>query len=245
MSLAERKERFFRAIKTTKPELNLSIKLSGEADDHYRKWRNLLGSWTESTTPEADDLTRLCEILKEDGLLGIDHGFARLTSAGWDFLEGLNRSGSDSNQVFVAMWFATDMSEAYEEGLAPAIRDAGYVPTRIDRKEHNNKIDDEIIAEIRLSKFLVADFTSGSVTENGHHVHVPRGGVYYEAGFARGLGMDVVSCIREDQIGQVHFDTRQISHVLWRTPEELRERLYNRIVATIGPTSTAPGRGNG
>ena len=32
-------------------------------------------------------------------------------------------------------------------------------PVRIDQKERLNKIDDEIIAEIRRSRFLVADFT--------------------------------------------------------------------------------------
>lgn len=46
----------------------------------------------------------------------------------------------------------------------------------IGSKEHSNKIDDEIIGEIRRSAFIVADFT-------GH-----RGGVYFEAGFAMGLG---------------------------------------------------------
>ena len=58
------------------------------------------------------------------------------------------------------MWFNTSMNDAYEEGIALAIEDAGYKPVRIDRKDHNNKIDDEIIAEIRRSRFLVADFTA-------------------------------------------------------------------------------------
>ena len=42
-----------------------------------------------------------------------------------------------------------------------------------------NKIDDEIVAEIRRSKFIIADFSHGS---DG-----ARGGVYFEAGFAHGL----------------------------------------------------------
>lgn len=245
ISLAERRERFFRAVRTTSPGLDFAIKLGGQVDDEYRRWRHLFGSWTESKTADASDLPRLCELLEQDGLVNIRHHHAFLTSAGWDYLEGLTRSGAESNQAFVAMWFDREMAEAYEEGLAPAIRDAGYVPIRIDRKEHNNKIDDEIIAEIRLSKFVVADFTAGSIPIQDGVLHLPRGGVYYEAGYARGLGMNVISCVREDQISQVHFDTRQISHVLWTTPAELRERLYNRIVATVGPTSNAPGRGQG
>ena len=110
-----------------------------------------------------------------------------------------------SNQAFVAMWFNDEVKEAYEKSIEPAIRDAGYDPVRIDRIEHNNKIDDEIIAEIRKSKFVIADFTSGF--EGG--TLIARGGVYYEAGFAHGLGIPVIWTCHEDCIEHVHFDTRQ------------------------------------
>ena len=89
-------------------------------------------------------------------------------------------------------------------------------PVRIDQQEHNNKIDDEIIAEIRRSRFVVADFTQG---EKG-----ARGGVYYEAGFAQGLGIEVIFTCRKDVLdnNDIHFDTRQYNHIGWETPEELR-----------------------
>jgi hypothetical protein len=57
------------------------------------------------------------------------------------------------------MWFNDVTHAAYNDGIELAIRDPGYRALRIDKKEHNNKIDDEIIAKIRRSKFLVADFT--------------------------------------------------------------------------------------
>ena len=50
------------------------------------------------------------------------------------------------------------MTNAYEEGIKKAVESAGYTPMRIDKKPDVNKIDDEIIAEIRRSRFLVADF---------------------------------------------------------------------------------------
>jgi nucleoside 2-deoxyribosyltransferase len=102
-----------------------------------------------------------------------------------------------SIQGFVAMWFTFSMEDVYEKGFSPAIRDSGYQPMRIDRKEHVNKIDDEIIAEIRRSRFLVADFTS--------EPNQPRGGVYFEAGFALGLNIPVIWTCREDLVGQLHF----------------------------------------
>ena len=97
---------------------------------------------------------------------------------------------------------------------------------RIDRKPDVNKIDDEIIAEIRRSRFLVADFTHG---EDG-----ARGGVYYEAGFAYGLDLPVIYSCRKDKEKKLHFDTRQYYHILWGTPEELRDSLAQRIEAFIG-----------
>jgi nucleoside 2-deoxyribosyltransferase len=130
------------------------------------------------------------------------------------------------DQAFVAMWFHDSMLEAYELGIDVAVRGAGYSPLRIDRKEHVNKIDDEIISEIRRSKFLIADFTSDPGS--------PRGGVYFEAGFALALGKPVIWTCRVDLIDHVHFDTRQFNHIVWATPDELAERLKNRIGAVIG-----------
>ena len=132
----------------------------------------------------------------------------------------------DPTQAFVAMWLDDSMNEAFDKGIQPAIEDAGYRAIRIDRKPDVDKIDDEIIAEIRRSRFLVADFTHG---DKG-----ARGGVYYEAGFAYGLGKPVIYTCRADMVDYLHFDTRQYAHILWETPEELREGLKNKIVARIG-----------
>ena len=65
----------------------------------------------------------------------------------------------------------------------------------INQMEHVGKIDDEIIAQIRSSAFLVADFT-------GH-----RGGVYFEAGYAMGRDLPVpVWTCRKDEMAQLHFE---------------------------------------
>ena len=59
------------------------------------------------------------------------------------------------------------MDEAWTEGIKSAIAEAGYDPFRIDRKEHNNRIVDEIISEIRRSRLLVADFSHGEDVARG------------------------------------------------------------------------------
>lgn len=129
--------------------------------------------------------------------------------------------------AFVAMWFAPEMSSIYDEGIAPAVEQLGYVPVRIDRQEHNNKIDDEIIAEIRRARFVIADFSCGA---DG-----VRGGVYYEAGFAAGLGIPVIHMVRAADVERLHFDTRQINHIVWTDPADLRQKLVSRIGATLSP----------
>ncbi len=90
-----------------------------------------------------------------------------LTVAGYTRLEELRHTVPSSRQCFVAMWFDDSMQQARDEGILPAIRDTGYDPVGIDQKEHLNKIDDEIIVEIKRSRFVVADFTHGEKGARG------------------------------------------------------------------------------
>ena len=148
-----------------------------------------------------------------------------ITIAGYNRIADL-RTNADSSQAFVAMWFNDRIVSAYDDGIEAGIKDTGFKPIRIDRKDHVNKIEDEIIAEIRRSRFLVADFT--------HDKDGARGGVYYEAGFAHGLGLPVIFTCHEDSMETLHFDTAHYSHIVWAEPKDLREKLKNRILAVIG-----------
>ena len=57
--------------------------------------------------------------------------------------------------------------------------------------------------------------------------------MYFEAGFAMGLGRPVIWTCRKDDIDNAHFDTRQYNHIVWENEKELYEKLKNRIEATI------------
>ena len=145
-----------------------------------------------------------------------------LTFEGWKTVDELRTSTPGmGNRCFIAMWFDPEMDDVYSEGIEPAVKEADYECVRVDREPHNDKICDRIIAEIRRAKFIVADFTEH------------RGGVYFEAGFALGMGIPVIWTCRKDQLAKSHFDTRQYNHVVWSTPEDLREKLLDRIQATI------------
>ena len=202
--------------------------------------KTAIGAWSESLSHE--EVHYLLKYLDKQGWIAlreyppgkynIEVGYT-LTVEGYARLAELETANANSTKGFVAMWFDESTNEAWEKGIKLGIEDAGYEAVRIDQKEHVNKIDDEIIAEIKRSRFVVADFTQG---EDG-----ARGGVYYEAGFAHGLGIEVFFTCREDALQNVHFDTRQYNHIVWKTPEELRERLAARISAVIkdGPHKEA------
>ncbi len=176
---------------------------------------------------DLDDMVRMFELLKAmtyvaDAVTTTDMLRMTIMPEGWDKIEALKRSSPDSKQVFVAMWFHERTEDFWENRFRPAIEEANDLRAlRIDQKEHNDKICDEIVAEIRRSRFVVADFTGN------------RGGVYYEAGFAQGLGIPVIWTVHKDWLNEVHFDTRQYNHIVYETPRQLRVALQNRIVATI------------
>ena len=186
-------------------------------------------AWSESV--RSSEVTFLLEYLRsKNWIIGREQDWEDrveylVTADGHSYLEE-QRTAPAYAQAFIAIWFDDSMDDAYARGIKQAVERCGYSPLRIDRTEHINKIDDEIIRELRRSRFVVADFTSG--------VGGARGSVYYEAGFARGLGIPVISTCRRDKLGDVHFDTRQYAHIAWDSPSELCDALESRIGAVIG-----------
>jgi len=228
----ERAYRLMQVIKLSTPNIGDRFEWLGIPDDQKRRILEPAFAWSESI--QFNEFRFIITCLDEENLVRVHEkgGSLQLTANGHlSLLENIN---IESDQAFIAMWFSDKINNAYHHGIAPAIRDSGFTPLRIDKKEHSNKIDDEIIAEIRKSRFLVADFTCGVLSIEGETHTIPRGGVYYEAGFAQGLGIPVIWCCRKDQISTVHFDTRQYNHIVWETPKELRRALKNRIEAVIG-----------
>jgi len=145
-----------------------------------------------------------------------------ITAKGWDFLEKLEKHIEERTQAFVAMSFSDDLKSIWEGPIYNAITNAGYKPYRVDAEPHSDRIDVKIISEIKNSRFLVADITE------------QKRGVYFEAGYALGLGLPVIWCVRKDDLDNVHFDTRQYNHIVWEAPDDLENKLYNFICAIIG-----------
>ena len=174
---------------------------------------------------DLEETRVLQQLLKRRGWIeSVAYGArgAEVTVEGYMAADELTAERAQSEEVFVAMSFSPQMTSAYETGLQVGIECAGYVPIRVDRTEHVNRIDDEIVARIRRSAFLVADFTE------------QKPGVYFEAGFALGLNLPVIWTCRSDDIANLHFDVRQYNCINWTDEGDLARRLRLRIEAIVG-----------
>ena len=235
--VSDRADRVLKHLVDRSTSIGEPVAIGDEGD------RNPFGQWIG--VPNAKSIQNVLAISESQQWLEIAFLIQYLEEQGWvtrsyvisDYaactvtVEGHSRiaetnANVTSSQAFVAMWFHDSLNEAYENGFEPAIRDAGYSPFIINRADFINKIDDEIVAEIRRSKFLVADFTHGP---DG-----ARGSVYYEAGFAHGFGLHVIFTCHVDFREKLHFDTNHYPHILWANAEDLRKKLAYRIRAVIG-----------
>jgi|GEM_PF-1127181 len=212
---------------------------------------------------EQKELLAILRLLEQEQLISTEdplnpHNDLHISAKGYQRLREIQKPNRLSNQCFVAMWFAEEMDNVFKKAVKPAIEftEPGEIEPRfraikIDNVEHTNDINDEIIAQIRRSRFIVCDLT-------GY-----RGGVYFEAGFAYGLGLDVIYTCRKDWTKEetlkdfdgnlvevlldskdkeinvkkegVHFDLAHRNRIEWESDKlgDFKTKLENRIKAVI------------
>ena len=157
-------------------------------------------------------------------LTDLQHEWYEISAAGWLKIDDIHRKNSAVKQAFIAMAF-NDETKEIREAFRKAIEASGYAVCIIDEKEHNHQILPEILYEIKRSRFVVVDVTC------------PNNGAHYEAGYAQGLEKEVIICCRKDVLddpeNKPHFDIAQKAMVVWKTIEDLEERLKRRIEATV------------
>ncbi len=172
-----------------------------------------------------EEIEGICSFLKELGYIEEKEiGVFIISANGWKKIGDLLEKENEIHQGFIAMSFASE-ARSIGEVFQEAIKESGYVPQRIDQKEHNNQIVPEIFYEISRSTFLVVDVT------------YPNYGAYYEAGYGEALKKQVIVCCRKDKFegkDKPHFDIAQKSTIVWETEDELKQKLMKRIEATVG-----------
>ena len=186
------------------------------------------------------EIDMMLKALVDEGYLEIKHVSAKFgagpnhtfTLKGLEHCESL-LSSNESKTAFVAMKFSEEMKSLHENAIKPACAGCGFSALTVDEKEHNDDITDKIISEIKTSHFIVADFTGNNA------------GVYYEAGYAKGLGLPVIKTCKKSwfddpstddegkKINKLHFDIEHDNLILWENEGDLKRKLENRIRATI------------
>lgn len=132
------------------------------------------------------------------------------------------------NQIFIAMKFSSETNTYYENAYKPIIQSMNYAVMRIDEKEYTGSIIGEIQSEITDSIALIADLTGN------------RGGVYYEAGIARGLQLCnhpiklLLTCERTFfDSEKVHFDVSGDNILLYDSVDDLKGKLKTRLESVL------------
>lgn len=138
--------------------------------------------------------------------------------------------------AFVIMQIGNEELDAlYETTIAPAVRDAGLTPRRIDQDNEGGLLNTEIMDGIENAEIVVADLTN------------ERPNCYLEVGFVLGLGRSasLVLTTRQDHLPghtdfrsdgpRVHFDLAGYDILAWdpgntdRFREELKRRIQRRL----------------
>ncbi|HWN65302.1 MAG TPA: hypothetical protein VNN24_06410 [Candidatus Binatus sp.] len=127
-----------------------------------------------------------------------------------------------------------DADEIYDTAIRPTLRELKIRPTRVDRIEHNDDIDDKIFALMKAADFCIADLTYA------------RPSVYHEAGYMSGCGKPVIYISRRDHFRardsdphgnlRVHFDLQMKNIIGWSGPTNVfRAQLRRRVSKIIVP----------
>ena len=128
----------------------------------------------------------------------------------------------DSKIAFIAIKF--DKNEERINAIQNAIAEVGFEPRIMSQVETNNWIMPEIFYQIKNARFVVADFS------------IPCDGAYYEAGYAAALDKPVIHLFdkrKQTKTNKLHFDIAQKSTIFYEDFDDLKNRLVNRIRATI------------
>lgn len=142
----------------------------------------------EIAAKNSDEVKTLTQLLHQSNYVDFSDGTAvKIKVEGWRRIDEISKRVNLGDSAFVAMWFH-QCTQEYRSATVKALEYCGYKPLIVDETEFNGFIMNQIVALIRQSRFLVADFTCRPEDKkDGAIIQGVRGGVYWEAGMAYGM----------------------------------------------------------
>lgn len=156
-----------------------------------------------------------------------------LAEKGWERVYEIQKYQTNNKNIFVSMSF-DDRNMITRNAIREGIKEAGYDTMIMDEIIHNHQIVPEMFRLIRESKYLILEISD------------PNYGAYYEAGYALGLGKEVIICCSKEVFNKEykteeekkyqkylkpHFDIAQKQILFWESPSDLTEQLKEWIRA--------------
>jgi nucleoside 2-deoxyribosyltransferase len=128
-----------------------------------------------------------------------------------------------SGYAFVAMPMDENNHQLVDvlEAIKVGAKECGITAERIDDEERNERITDRMLEAIRKAEFVIVDLTN------------ERPNVFYEAGYARGLGKIPIYIASAGTY--LHFDVKDYPVITFRNMKELREGIVRRLRAIARP----------
>jgi len=127
---------------------------------------------------------------------------------------GLDGNGQTSDLVFVLSAFSPEMDPAYY-AISAAAKAVGLRAARVKDVKGDYRITEQILIMIRQARLIVADLTND------------RPNVYFELGFARGIGKKVITILRSGS--QPHFDVYDWAYLEYIDSRPLEKDLLERF----------------
>jgi nucleoside 2-deoxyribosyltransferase len=146
-----------------------------------------------------------------------------LSGDGWELANSLKKKNNDLDQGFIAMWFNDELVEV-RDNIQAAITETGYKSYCIWNEHFAERIMDKALGSIRSSRFVVVDLTGS------------RGSVFFEAGFAHGLGVETIYVFDKNKVeagSALEFYVRHYQCYGYDNPADLKEKLVDAIKARI------------
>jgi nucleoside 2-deoxyribosyltransferase len=180
------------------------------------------GPWSKKPNIVNEQVQYFIKCLVEQEYIEAGSCRCILLPKGYERIDSLQKNiAQNTKNVFIAMSFAPEMVNV-RDAIKTALLECGFIPRIMDEIEHNHQIVPEMLYEIREARFIIAELT-------GHN-----NGAYFEAGYALGLGKEVIQVCQKSKFGDDgHFDVKQINSVLWEDTDDLTRKLISRIKAAI------------